>query len=544
MKFCAHVGVGACNYKKPAIPGPLKLETFACFLVLMSDSDLRHFSYIYISDYFVLHILEHLGWERACGIEVLCPVWRSVIHRWFSQLRTLEFYNYRASDTVMCSILLKCRNLRSLTIVRNRDDLVGTDYLLTDTSVQTATESCKRLEHFHLEVGRTSLSLTSKSFEMIATNCPQLKSLTVKNCTCFEPNVFLQVVKFCRHLRTIKLTHTCEEKFVVDFAMQCSRDVRSLHFNFAGVPNARRSFLLHLLLKSCPKLDALTYSGVERDMLEAIMLHSTQWRKLELQLRGTATRELGSLFHRHCNLQELSLRCETLRGECICALGQSCKNLTKLSLYSTTESLVLALQVMAGNFSNIRCLRLIVNGNHEEVLLSTDSLQMVCPHIQNLTLHGFSMDSLLDLIGTLPHLQTLNFVGRLTKRREQRHEECPGPHGLRELNVHFRNIILDQHDFHNVVMRLPKLEVFSAEVGIDNNERCAALALLDQRCPFLRSVYIPGMINSASITLFHKGFRSLQEVDMGYIDINEYRYVQEDLRFRRPLLQVIGFTMF
>ena len=86
-------------------------------------------------------------------------------------------------------------------------------------------------------------------------------------------------------------------------------------------------------------------------------------------------------------------------------------------------------------------------------------------------------------------------------------------------------------------MHLPKLEVFSVEMRTINRDN---LALLDQRCPSLRSVYVSGMvIDGASMRLFHEGFRSLQVLDLGYISKKEYRYVLAYLRFRRPLLQVI-----
>jgi len=519
----------------------------------MSDWSLRHCPLICESDLSALNILEHSGWESACAIELVCHVWRSLVHHWFSQLKAIQFSNYRASDIVIRGVLLKCSSLRSLEIVRNNVDLVSTPlehpFLLTDASVQVATESCKRLEHIHLEVmrhtvlrvhsfaARTVPSLTAKSFEMIATNCPQLKSLTVKNCTCFEPNAFLQVIKFCTQLRAIKLTHNCGVKFFEAFAMQCGREVRSLYFNFAGVSKADKFSLLHLLLKSCPKLEALNYYGVEWDMMQAIKLNSTQWRALELGIGDTAIRDLASLFQSHSNLQELYLVCDTLHVGCVSALGQCCKNLTKFSLYSKNESLVNALQEMPGNFLKIRSLRLLrAYGNDAEELLRTDRLKVVSSNIQNLTLRGFSTDSLLELMATFPHLQKLKFVGRITKRREQ---ECLEKHALRELHLRYwthTHSTLDQDGFRNVIMHLPKLEVFSVEMRILNHDN---LALLDQRCPSLRSLYVSGMvIDGASMRLFHEGFRSLQVLDLGYISKKEYCCVLAYLRFRRPLLQV------
>ena len=71
-------------------------------------------------------------------------------------------------------------------------------------------------------------------------------------------------------------------------------------------------------------------------------------------------------------------------------------------------------------------------GNDEEELLRTDRLKVVSSNIQNLTLRGFSTDSLLELMATFPHLQKLKFVGRITKRREQ---ECLEKHALRELHL-------------------------------------------------------------------------------------------------------------
>ena len=161
------------------------------------------------------HIVEHLGWETACGISFVCHALLRLVEQWFGQVQRLAFYNYRASDVVMGTILVKCSSLRRLKVVRHSDDVVRADelvdpfdkrFLLTDKSVEIATLSCKLLEHVHLEV-----ALSAKSIAFIA-KCSRLKSLTVKHYICSQPNAYLEVMNSCRELREIKLTHSFGDK--------------------------------------------------------------------------------------------------------------------------------------------------------------------------------------------------------------------------------------------------------------------------------------------------------------------------------------------